>query len=62
VDATVTDRVTGTFLNAGVAVFLVAGYRRDDIAAGIRNRAVTIVYNPDFQKGMFSSIRKWPGS
>jgi len=56
-DTTVTDRVTGTFLNVGVAVFLVAGYRHDDIAAGIKNRAVTIVYNPDFEKGMFSSIQ-----
>jgi len=56
-DSTVTDRVTGTFLNAGVAVFLVAGYRHDDIAAGIKNRGATIVYNPDFEKGMFSSIQ-----
>ena len=56
-DATVTDRVTGAFLSAGVAVFLVAGYRRDDIAAAIKNRDVTIVYNPDYEKGMFSSIQ-----
>jgi len=56
-DATVTDRVTGTFLSASVDVFLVAGYRHNDIAAGIRNRGVTIVFNPDYEKGMFSSIR-----
>jgi len=56
-DATVTDRVTGAFLSAGVAVFLVAGYRHDDIAAGIKQQDITIVYNPDFAKGMFSSIQ-----
>jgi molybdenum cofactor cytidylyltransferase len=56
-DATVTDRVTGAFFGVGVAVFLVAGYRHDDIAAGINNRDITIVYNPDYAKGMFSSIQ-----
>jgi molybdenum cofactor cytidylyltransferase len=56
-DATVTDHVIDTFLNAGVDVFLVAGYRHDDIAAGIKKRDITIVYNPDYEKGMFSSIQ-----
>lgn len=54
---TVTDRVIDTFLEAGADVYLVAGYRRDDIAAGIKKREITIVYNPDYEKGMFSSIQ-----
>jgi len=54
---TVTDRVIDTFLKAGADVYLVAGYRRDDIAAGIKKREITIVYNPDYEKGMFSSIQ-----
>jgi molybdenum cofactor cytidylyltransferase len=56
-DETITDRVISLFLNAGVDVFLVAGYRHDDIAAGIKKRDITIVYNPDYEKGMFSSIQ-----
>jgi molybdenum cofactor cytidylyltransferase len=55
--ATITDRVIDLFLNEGVGVFLVAGYRRDDIAAGIKKRDITIVYNPDYEHGMFSSIQ-----
>jgi molybdenum cofactor cytidylyltransferase len=56
-EGTVADRVITTFLSAGVDVFLVAGYRHDDIAAGIKKRDITIVYNPDYEKGMFSSIQ-----
>jgi molybdenum cofactor cytidylyltransferase len=56
-DATITDHVIDTFLSAGADVFLVAGYRHDEIAAGIKKRYITIVYNPDYEKGMFSSIQ-----
>jgi molybdenum cofactor cytidylyltransferase len=55
--ATVTDHVIDIFLSAGVDVFLVAGYRRDDIVATIKKRNITIIYNPDYEKGMFSSIQ-----
>jgi molybdenum cofactor cytidylyltransferase len=56
-DATITDHIIGTFLNAGADVLLVAGYRHDDILAGIKKRDITIVYNQDYEKGMFSSIQ-----
>jgi molybdenum cofactor cytidylyltransferase len=56
-EVTITDRVIDLFLNEGVDVFLVAGYRHDDITAGIRKRDITIVYNPDYEKGMFSSVQ-----
>jgi molybdenum cofactor cytidylyltransferase len=56
-DATITDHVIDTFLSAGVDVFLVVGYRRDVVEAGIKQRDITIVYNPDYEQGMFSSIR-----
>jgi molybdenum cofactor cytidylyltransferase len=56
-EATVTDHVITTFLSAGVDVLLVAGYRHDEITAGIQKRDITIVYNPDYEKGMFSSIQ-----
>jgi molybdenum cofactor cytidylyltransferase len=54
---TITDRVIDLFLSEGVDVFLVAGYRHDDIAAGIKKRDITIVYNPDYEQGMFSSVQ-----
>jgi CTP:molybdopterin cytidylyltransferase MocA len=56
-DTTITDHVIGTFLSAGADVFLIAGYRHDDIVAGIKKRDITIVYNPDYEKGMFSSVQ-----
>jgi molybdenum cofactor cytidylyltransferase len=56
-DATITDYVINTFLRAGTDVFLVAGYRHNEIVAGIKKQDITIVYNPDYEKGMFSSIQ-----
>jgi molybdenum cofactor cytidylyltransferase len=56
-DETITDHIIGAFLNSGANVLLVAGYRHDDIAAGIKKRDITIVYNQDYEKGMFSSIQ-----
>jgi molybdenum cofactor cytidylyltransferase len=56
-EETITDRVIDLFLNEGIDVFLVAGYRHDDIAAGIKKRDITVVYNPDYEKGMFSSVQ-----
>lgn len=56
-EATVTDRIISTFLSAGVDVFLVTGYRHQDIETVIKKYNVTIIYNPDFAKGMFSSIQ-----
>jgi molybdenum cofactor cytidylyltransferase len=54
---TIADRVIDLFLNAGADVFLVAGYRHDDVAAGIKKRDITIVDNPDYEQGMFSSVK-----
>jgi molybdenum cofactor cytidylyltransferase len=56
-ETTITDHVIDTFINAGVAVVLVTGFRHDDIVAGIKKRAVTVVHNPDYARGMFSSIQ-----
>jgi molybdenum cofactor cytidylyltransferase len=59
--ATVTDHVIDTFLSEGVDVLLVVGYRGDDIAAGIKKRDITVIYNPDYERGMFSSIQAGVG-
>lgn len=56
-EATVTDHVMATFLSVGVDVFLVVGYRQNEIRAGIKKRNIAIVDNPDYKKGMFSSIQ-----
>jgi molybdenum cofactor cytidylyltransferase len=55
--ATITDAAVATFLGLGVDVYLVVGYRREQIEAGINNNGITIVYNPDFKKGMLTSIQ-----
>jgi molybdenum cofactor cytidylyltransferase len=56
-DGNVTDHVINIFLKAGVDVYLVAGYRHDDIVAGIKKRDITVVHNPDYEQGMFSSVQ-----
>ena len=54
---TITDRVIATFLNNGVEVLLVTGWRQDELIAGIKHRDITVVTNPDYASGMFSSVR-----
>jgi molybdenum cofactor cytidylyltransferase len=56
-EETIADRVIASFINSGVDVILVVGYRRDEIKAGIKKRDITIVDNRDFKKGMFTSIQ-----
>jgi molybdenum cofactor cytidylyltransferase len=56
-EETITDHIITTFTVTGVDVFLVTGYRREDVEAGIRRRDITVVYNPDYEQGMLSSIR-----
>jgi molybdenum cofactor cytidylyltransferase len=56
-ESTVTGHVIDTFLSAGAAVFLVVGHRRDEIKASIKERDITVVYNPAYRQGMFSSLR-----
>ena len=56
-DATVTDFAVSTFQKLGVKVFLVVGNRKEEVISGISSRGIIIVDNPDFEKGMFSSIQ-----
>jgi molybdenum cofactor cytidylyltransferase len=55
--ATITDHVIATFKSVNADVFLVVGYRRDDIVAGVKEKDITIVYNPDYEKEMFTSVQ-----
>jgi molybdenum cofactor cytidylyltransferase len=56
-EATVTDYTISTFQSLGVEVFLVVGNRKEEVVSGINSRGITFVNNPDFEKGMFSSIQ-----
>lgn len=54
---TIADHLMATFLWDGVDVYLVVGYRQDELRSGIRTRGINIVENPDYRQGMFTSIQ-----
>jgi molybdenum cofactor cytidylyltransferase len=54
---TITDRLIFTFQNNGVEVFLVTGYRQEDLLAGIKSKTCRVVENSDYASGMFSSVQ-----
>lgn len=56
-DATVTDYAISTFKHACVDVFLVVGHRKEEVKSGIKQRGITIIYNHDYEKGMFTSVQ-----
>jgi molybdenum cofactor cytidylyltransferase len=54
---TIVDRVISLFADNGVEVLLVAGHRKDELLAGVKRHDIRVVENPDYEKGMFSSIK-----
>ena len=55
---TVIEHIIDQLLNSAVdKVFVVTGHESNRIADQISSRAVTVVNNPDYQKGMLSSVR-----
>ncbi len=54
---TVTDHVIETFQRNDVDVILVGGYRREDLFAKISSRDILLCENPDYEQGMFTSVR-----
>jgi molybdenum cofactor cytidylyltransferase len=54
---TITDRLIDVFWKNGVDVTLVVGWQKEQLLNGIKYRSVRSVENPDFAKGMFSSIQ-----
>jgi molybdenum cofactor cytidylyltransferase len=54
---TVTDHIINTFLSIRADVFLVVGYRHDDIETSIKKHDITVVYNRNYKQGMFSSAQ-----
>jgi molybdenum cofactor cytidylyltransferase len=53
----VLNHVIGNFVQANVDVILVTGFHRQEIEAGVENRSITIIYNPEYVKGMFTSVQ-----
>lgn len=53
---TMADRVISIFQKNGVDVVLVTGWHNEELLANIATKDVTAVYNPDFKKGMFTSV------
>jgi molybdenum cofactor cytidylyltransferase len=56
-DTTVTDYVLSTFRSCSVDIILVTGYRQEDILTEINQKAVTVIFNPEYEKGMFTSVQ-----
>lgn len=55
---TLLEWAAGAFADAGVAdVVVVTGYRGDEVAAVAEHAGAVAVANPDFDDGMFSSVR-----
>lgn len=53
---TIADRVISIFAQNNVDVFLVVGWNKEAMLAGIKSSRMTVVENPDYRKGMFSSV------
>ncbi len=56
-DRTVTDRLTALYREQGIGVILVTGWQKEKLRSGIDSSDISIVENPDFATGMFSSIK-----
>ena len=53
---TMVDRVISMFKQNNVDVFLVVGWNKEALLSGIKSHDVMVVENPDYQKGMFTSV------
>ncbi len=53
---TITDRVISMFVPNDIDVFLVVGWKKEDLLAGIKSRSITVIENPDYEQGMFTSV------
>lgn len=56
---TALERLIQTYQRHGIEhIYVVTGYRQEDIIETLKNYQVHIVYNEEYAKGMFSSIQK----
>lgn len=53
---TMTDRVVSIFTRNNVDVVLVVGWNKGDLLGGMKSRNITVVENPEYRNGMFTSV------
>jgi CTP:molybdopterin cytidylyltransferase MocA len=53
----VIERLVSVFRQNDVQVFIVTGYRSQDMVQALKNREVTFVENPKYELGMFTSVQ-----
>ena len=53
----VIEHALATFQETGVDVYLVVGHRQQEVRDAVSRQAVTVVPNPDYEKGMLSSVQ-----
>jgi putative nucleotidyltransferase with HDIG domain len=56
-DAAAAGHVIDTFSGAGADIILVTGYRHQELEAAVKPWKITLVYNPDYRHGMFTSVQ-----
>ncbi|MBU2549750.1 MAG: nucleotidyltransferase family protein, partial [Proteobacteria bacterium] len=60
---TIVAHVVSTFHEAGVAdPRVVVGHRRDEVREHLKPAGVTVIENPDYRRGMFSSVQAGVGA
>lgn len=53
---TVTDRVISMFAQNNVDIYLVVGWKKEELLSGIKSQNITVIENPDYEQGMFTSV------
>jgi len=54
---TLTDRAISLFAQNGCDVLFVVGWNKDVLLAGMKDKGITVVENPDYDQGMFTSVQ-----
>ncbi len=54
---TIIEHLVSVFHENDVKVFIVTGYRGQDVVRTLKNREVTFVENPKYELGMFTSVQ-----
>lgn len=59
---TIADRVISLFTGHKIDVYLVVGWQKEKLIAGLKHKDIRIIENPEFHDGMFTSIKAGAGS
>ncbi len=56
-ERTLADHIIATFVQNNLDVYVIVGYQGRAVRVGINTAAVTVVENPDYERGMFTSVQ-----